>query len=219
VLKELFGDQDKGKGTGDAKVPQPQIPLTGIAADGTFPGVILWPETRPVTRIVAPLPRGTGMGLAAAHSFSIPFDGRYLLYQWPMLRPPATSILQRGNPAEYSYRTTNRGTLNMDAIQKFDDPVDFACCSRLRVEIWNADRFPKTVSLNVELDGTSLGAVPVKSQPDLTKDPVVAVPESIDFAIPPGIRPVTEIKVVFGRARVRADKSARMSIERFLLLP
>jgi hypothetical protein len=83
VLKELFGDQDKGKdgkGNGDAAAGKPEPQFTGITPDGTFPGVILWPETRPVTRIVAPLPRGTGMGLAAAHSFSIPFDGRYLLY-------------------------------------------------------------------------------------------------------------------------------------------
>jgi hypothetical protein len=136
-----------------------------------------------------------------------------------LTRPPATSILQRGNPAEYAYRTTNRGTLNMDAIQRFDDPVDFACCSRLRVEIWNADRYPNTVSLDAQLDGTSLGAQPVKSRPALEKDPIMAVPESIDFPIPPEIRPVTELKVVFRRAKVRADKSARMSIERFVLLP
>jgi hypothetical protein len=214
VLKELFGDQDKGKGGSET-----QQRLPGIAPDGTFPGVILWPDTRPVTRIVAPLPRGAGMGLAAARSFSIPFDGRYLLYQWPMMRPPATSILQRGNPAEYAYRTTNGGRLNMDAIQRFDDPVDFACCSRLRVEIWNADRFPNTVALEVLLDGILLGAMPVKSQPDLARDPLVAVPESLDFPILPGISAVTEVKVVFQRARVRMDKSARMSIERFVLLP
>ena len=221
VLKELFGDDDKGKdGKGNGDGPGKPVPqFTGIAPDGTFPGVILWPEARPVTRLVAPLPRGSGMGLAAAQSFSIPFDGRYLLYQWPMMRPPATSILQRGNPAEYAYRTTNRGRLNMDAIQKFDDPVDFACCSRLRVELWNADRYPDTVALEVELDETSLGAMPVKSKPDLAKDPVVAVLETIDFPIPAGIAPVTELKVVFQRARVRADKSARMSIERFVLLP
>ena len=220
VLKELFGDDDRGKGegTGKASAP-PQTPFTGIAPDGTFPGVILWPETRPVTRLVAPLPRGNGTGLAPAHSYSIPFDGRYLLWQWPLLRPPASSILQRGNPAEYAYRTTNHGILNMDAIQKFDDPVDFACCSRLRVEIWNADRFPGTVSLEVVTDGVAMGAMAVKSQPELTKDPIVAVPESIDFPIPPGIAPVTELKVVFRRAKVRADKSARMSIERFVLLP
>ena len=221
VLKELFGDDDKGKdGKGNGDGPGKPVPqFTGIAPDGTFPGVILWPEARPVTRLVAPLPRGSGMGLAAAQSFSIPFDGRYLLYQWPMMRPPATSILQRGNPAEYAYRTTNRGRLNMDAIQKFDDPVDFACCSRLRVELWNADRYPDTVALEVELDETSLGAMPVKSKPDLAKDPVVAVLETIDFPIPAGIAPVTELKVVFQRAKVRADKSARMSIERFVLLP
>lgn len=219
VLKELFGDEDKGKGTGDAEKGKPTPAFTGITPDGSFPGVILWPLAAPVTKLVAPLPRGNGTGIAASRSYAIPFDGRYLLYQWPMLRPPETSILQRGTPAEFAYRTTNRGRLNMDAIRRFDEPVDFACCSRLRVEIWNADRYPDTVSLEVELDGTSLGAEPVTSKPDLSKEPITAVPEALTYTIPPGIAPVTELKVVFGRARVRADKSARMAIERFVLLP
>ena len=223
VLRELFGDDAAGKaekgGSGTALVQPPPQAFQGLAPDGSFPGVILWPETRPVTRIVAPLPRGNGTGIAPARSYSIPFDGQYLLYQWPLARPPASSILQRGNPAEYSYRTTNHGMLNMDAIQRFDDPVDFACCSRLRIEIWNADSYPGTVALEALADDRSLGREMVKSQPDLQKDPVVAVLEALDFAIPAGIKPVTELKVVFRRAKERADKSARMSIERFVLLP
>jgi hypothetical protein len=220
VLKEIFGDDDKGKGTGSGTVPAAsQNPFTGLAADGTFPGVILWPEIRPVTRLVAPRPRGTGFGLAAAQTYSIPFDGRYLLYQWPLNRPPATSILQRGNPAEYAYRTNNRGPLNMDAIQRFDDPVELACCSRLRLEIWNADRYPDTVQLEVFADGTRLGIAPVLSRPDLSQDPITAVPETLDYPIPPAIPPVTELKVVFRRSKSRVDKSARISVERFVLLP
>lgn len=220
VLRELFGDKDAGQsGQGTARPPQPQSPTPAIAADGTFPGVILWPEVNPVTRLVAPLPRGGGPGLAIAQTYSIPFDGQYLLYQWPMIHPPATSVLQRGSPAVLAYRTTNHGRLNMDAIQKFDEPVDLACCSKLRVEIRNADRYPGTVSLEVLADDDSLGTQPVLSRPNVDQDAIVAVPESLDFAIPPGIQPVKELKVVFRRARVRADKSARIAIDRFLLLP
>ncbi len=217
VLRELFGDKDTGKSAQKPVLPEPAV--TGIAPDGTFPGVILTPEVRPVTRIVAPLPRAGGSGLAPARSYAIPFDGRYLLYQFPQIRPPVTSILERGSPTAMAFRTVARTPLNMDAIQRFDVPVDFACCSRLRVEVWNADRYPGTVSLEVLADLRSLGGLPVRSQPDLQKDPVPAVPESLDFAIPPGIAPVTELKVVFHRARVRADKSARVAIKRFVLLP
>jgi hypothetical protein len=225
VLRDLFGDPDApdagklGQGTAPVTPPLPQPNATGISFDGTFPGVILWPEERKVTRLVAPLPRGGGPGLAPARSYSIPFDGRYLLYQWPMNRPPATSVLERGTPAEFAFRTTNRAPLNMDAVQRFDDPVDLGCCSRVRVEIWNADRYPGTVTLELLADDTSLGTAPVNSRPDLDRDPIVAVPEPLDFRIPPGIRPVRELKVVFRRNRTRADKSARIAIDRFVLLP
>jgi hypothetical protein len=222
VLRDLFGDSDPGKsgqGTAPVASPLPQPNATGISLDGTFPGVILWPEVRKVTRIVAPRPRTGGSGLAPLQTYAVPFDGRYLLYQWPMNQPPPTSVLERGSPAEFAFRTTNRRQLNMDAVQRFDDPLDLACCSRLRIEIWNADRYPGTVSLEVLADEVSFGVKPVLSRPDLDRDPIVAVPESLDYSIPPGIRPVSELKVVFGRARTRADRSARVAIDRFVLMP
>ena len=47
-------------------------------------------------------------------------------------------------------------------------------------------------------------------------------PEAVlSFAIPPGsaIRQFNELAVVFHRDRVRIDRSARISIERFVLAP
>jgi len=63
-----------------------------------------------------------------------------------------------------------------------------------------------------------LGTAPVTSTPDLRADPVVAVPETLDFPISGG-GSCTELKVTFRRARSRVDKSARIAIERFLLVP
>jgi hypothetical protein len=218
VLRELFGDEKKPGEKGDAPPHPPPPQLAGIARDGSFPGVILWPEVRPVARLVAPLPAGASEGIAFVRPFTIPFDGKYLLYRWPYQHPPANSILERGNPVAMAFSTTDHWALNMDAVQQFDEPIDLRCCSRVRIEIWNADRFPNTVQLELYADGKTLGLAPVRSTPDLKRDPVVAVPETIDFSTI-GAGTCKELKVAFRRARVRMDKSARISIERFVLVP
>jgi hypothetical protein len=218
VLRQLFGDEKKPgeAGAAAAKLP-PQV--AGIARDGSFPGVILWPEVRPVPRLVAPLPAGASEGIAFVRPYTIPFDGKYLLYRWPFQHPPPTSILERGNPVAMGFSTTDHWALNMDAVQQFDEPIDLHCCSRVRIEIWNADRFPNTVQLELYADGKTLGLAPVRSTPDLKHDPVVAVPETLDFSTLGAGSACKELKVAFRRARARMDKSARISIERFVLVP
>lgn len=217
VLKELFGEQEKGAADGDPFARKTPQVVPGIAPDGSFPGVILWPEIKPITRIVAPPPKGIGSGVAIERSYAIPFAGQYLLYRFPQLRPPATSILQRGSPAALSFSTIDRVRLNMDAVQKLDEPVDLSCCSAIRVEIWNADRYPDTVVLELYANTTRLGAVPVRSTPDLSREETVAVPETLEFPSAPVV--ATEFKVVFRPHATRAYKSARIAIERFVLVP
>jgi hypothetical protein len=67
----------------------------------------------------------------------------------------------------------------------------------------------------------SLGSAAVQSVPNLKSDPVTAVPETLQFAIPSeeALEACNEFKVVFRRDRSRADKSARVAIERFVLVP
>lgn len=218
VLRQLFGPDQTPGGAASAPVPPPPALGPANPPDGSFPGIILWPEVSPVARLVAPLPRLHGDAVAPAQSYSIPFDGQYLLYRWPFSRPPVTSVLERGTPVALGFRTTDQVPLNMDAIQRFDEPVDLSCCTRVRIEAWNADRYPDTVSLDLLANGEPLGNEPIRSRPDLNHDPVIAVPESLDFPIPPGIPPVTELRIIFRRMRVRADKSARIAIDRFVLL-
>ena len=173
---------------------------------------------KPVTRLVAPPPKGLATGAALARSYSIPFAGQYLLFRFPQRRPPPTSILQRGSPATLSFSTVDHWPLNMEAIQRLDEPIDLSCCSALRVEIWNADKYPGTVTLELYANDKLLGSAPVRSTPDLQRDPIVAVAETLDFPISSALM-CTELKVTFQRTRQRADKSARIAIERFVLAP
>ena len=107
--------------------------------------------------------------------------------------------------------------------------IDLNCCRQVQVEIRNADRYPGTVSLELYVMATdspgspslSLGTLPVQSAPDLKADPVQPVPELLQFSIPEdeALDACNELKVVFRRDRSRADKSARVAIERFVLVP
>jgi hypothetical protein len=115
----------------------------------------------------------------------------------------------------------------MEAHQKLDQPIDMSCCSRIQLAVSNADRYPRTVALELTLRNLpggapeNLGSVPVLSVPDLKADPVVPVSETLDFAIPakPHGSVFNEISVTFRRDWTRRDKSARISIERFILIP
>jgi hypothetical protein len=203
----------------------------GVLPDGGFPGVILWPELKPVPTLIAPLPpQGKGWSTAAnVRPMSIPFSGEYWMFRWPYARPPQSSYFQRGNPAELSFTTTDHRPMQMEAHHKLEQTVDLRCCSRIQLELRNADRYPGTVTvelvlLNSELSkpgAQSLGKALVVSRPDTSKDPVTPVAETLDFVMPaaPAIEAFDEFKVVFLRDRVRMDKSAKIAIDRFILVP
>lgn len=218
-----------GNGPGAPPPPRPPQTRTGDLG-GSFPGVILWPEIRPVTLIVPPLP-SMGSGYATpSHPLGIPFGGEYWMYRWlAFKRPPPNSFFERGSPSNLSFSTTDRWPLQMEAHQKLEQSIDPACCGKIQIEILNADRYPGTVSLELILISNeysisasqSLGQAPVLSTPNLKADPIVPVPETLEYVVPPagGLKQFNEFQVAFRRARQRADKSARISIERFVLVP
>ena len=62
----------------------PDDPRTGFGDDG-FPGVILWPEVKPIPTLIAPMPEmPSGLFTAAdMQPLSIPFSGEYWMFRWP----------------------------------------------------------------------------------------------------------------------------------------
>ena len=207
----------------------PQVrPVSAADAPGMFPGVILWPEIKPVTALVAPsLARGVGLG-SPSRPLTIPFAGEYWLFRWPYLRPPPNSYFQRGTPSALFFSSTDRVPLQMEAHHKLERSISMLCCRRIEVAILNADRHPGTISLELLLIDSkqpnarqSLGRSPVNSVPDLMADRPQPVPETLDFLFPsaPRLDQFDEIKLIFRRAVERVDKSARISIEKFVLTP
>jgi hypothetical protein len=217
--------RERGSGTSDL----PKVPEAAFA-DGGFPGVILWPEIKPYATLIAPMPqRADGLATVELRPMTIPFSGEYWMYRWPFARPPKTSILRRGSPASLSFKTTDRRPLEMEARHKLDQPIALSCCRMINLEILNADRFPNTISLELVLidnelpdaPSLSLGRRPVASVPDLHADPVRPVTETLGFVLPqaPRLHAFNELQIVFYRDPRRMDQSAKVAIERFILIP
>lgn len=195
-----------------------------VSVPGGVPGVILWPETRPIPMLVAPLPRnGVGRG-EHPKPFVIPFAGSYWMFRQGFLRPPANSLVDRGVPTTKSFKTVDSWPLEMEAHHRLDRPIDLACCSAIRLEILNADKFPKTVTVELALmyhagPPFRLGRDPLRSTPDLYHEPIVPVPETLDYAVTGSDFTFDEFDVIFHRVGPATDRSVRVAIDRFVLIP
>jgi hypothetical protein len=191
---------------------------------GGFPGVILWPETEPIPRLVEPMPKGGLSRRPATEPFAIPFAGAYWMFRWPFTRPPSNSFVRRGTPADSFFSTVDAWPLTMEAHQQLGGDVDLSCCSKVLVMIRNVDRYPGTVTIALGLirkggKAFLLGAARVKSTPDLSRDPVVPVEETLEFPVPSHVPIFDEFDVIYQRLKIREDKSARIAIEKFVLVP
>jgi hypothetical protein len=236
--KRLQSPAEDGKKAASVAAPQapqdqpgdkPDVPVvTGPDVAGSFPGVILWPEVKPVTVLIEPMPAIGGKFAGSSHLFVIPFGGEYWMFRFLLPRPPRNSFFQRGSPANLSFSTTDHWPLQMEAHQKLEQNIDLSCCSRIELGITNADRYPGTVSM--ELIGInreispgefSLGKSMVMSVPDLQHQPVMPVKETLAYPVPADLagRAINEFKVIYQRVRGRTDKSAKVAIECFVLVP
>lgn len=185
--------------------------------DKSFPGVVLWSQPKPQTKLVQPPPSRAFSSLPAVsiEPSVIPFSGEYWMFRPPDNQPPRKSYSRFGNPLSLSFLTTDHAVMSMEAHQRLEHSIDLSCCGEIQIAISNADRFPGTVELELILmDGEksqSLGRARVPYRPDAV----------LHFSIPSNstIQQFNELKIVFQRDHMRIDHSARISIERFVLTP
>jgi hypothetical protein len=203
------------------------------AADnsGDHTGVILLPEQQQHTTLVPPLPSMPSDLFDSKHQnpVSIPFYGAYWFFKLPDRKPPANSYRTHGTPTEMTFYAPDSRPLIMEAHQNLGKLINLSCCREIRIEIQNADRYPGTVSIELVLVNNregqqgevSLGSAPVTSVPDQTADPSVPMKETLTFPIPSrtAIRQFDELMIRFPRLKNRINRSAKIAIERFVLVP
>jgi hypothetical protein len=195
---------------------------------GDHTGVILESEQQQHTTLVPPLPSMTGNLFDEKHPnpISIPFYGAYWFFKLPDTKPPPDSFKTRGSPAEMTFFAPDSRPLIMEAHQDLGKLINLNCCREIRIQIRNADRYPGTVSMELVLVNSregrkgevSLGKAPVTSAPG---DPDAPMRETLTFPIPSRavIRQFDELTIRFPRQKQRNNRSAKIAIERFILVP
>jgi hypothetical protein len=215
-----------------SKNPAPESAPKSGDNSGDHTGVILLPEPQQHTTLVPPLPSMSSALFDAKHQnpMSIPFYGAYWFFKPPDTKPPHDSFVTHGTPTEMTFRAPDYRPLIMEAHQNLGKLIDLACCGEIRIEIQNADRFSRTVAVELVLVNTregqegrvSLGKAPVTSTPGwLTGDLDSPMKETLTFPIPahPAIRQFDEFMIRFPRERPMNNRSAKIAIDRFILVP
>lgn len=164
---------------------------TSIDNSGDHTGIILLPEREQHTTLVPPLPSMPRDLFDAKHRnpMTIPFYGAYWFFKLPDTKPPPSSYITHGTPAEMTFYAPDSRPLIMEAHQNLGKLINLSCCREIRIEIQNADRYPGTVSIELVLLNTrdgqegsvSLGSAPVTSAPG---DPEAPMKETLTFPVP-----------------------------------
>ncbi len=206
----------------------PQGTPASIDNSGDHTGIILLPEREERVTLVPPLPSMPRdlFDDKHKHPLSIPFYGAYWFFKPPDSQPPPNAYVTHGTPAKMTFSAPDWRPLMMEAHQNLGKLIDLSCCSEIRIEIENADRYPGTVSLELVLLNTRegqkgsvwLGSAPVTSAPG---DPAAPMRETLTFPVPAraAIRAFDELMIRFPRRRTRIFRSARVAIERFVMVP
>jgi hypothetical protein len=203
-------------------------------SDKVYQGVILWPEVKTThVVLVTPPPSWITSPLTptSATPFDIPFSGQYWMFKPPQRRPPPGSYFRRASPITLSFVTTDQKPMSMEALQKLDQSINLGCCRAIQIAITNADLYFGTLALELVLIDTKAPGQPAQSlgQRDVTSRPrpwrmdfhVPQLTEILDFPVLRSgrISKFDEIQVWFHRTSMRIDRSAKISIDRFILVP
>jgi hypothetical protein len=242
ALAIFSGGEDRGvfalfRGGGGSAARQ--TPSKGRASDRvtildrSFPGIVLWPEVKSQVSLVAPLPAmGPGLSrMPQSSPLSIPFYGAYWFLRPPDTEPPPGATVMRGTADRQGFRTNDGHPLTMEARQNFGLMINTNCCREILLTLRNADHYPGTVKLEMRLRNTALPGRPEmvlgwaqvqsNTQYRFWSGRGIVVDEDVTFAMPltPTLAQFDEMSVRFELARMREDRSARIAIERIVLVP
>jgi uncharacterized membrane protein YgcG len=201
------------------------VPIVGPI----FPGVVLYPDLEKHTKLIAPpLTAMSGPVGAPSDPLSVPFDGVYWFWRGVADQPPENSVVMHGSPSTRSFRSTDGDGMSMEARQNLGFTLDASRYRAIQLVVENADPFPGTVSIVLKIRNTADPAQPTQSLGiqqvsgfNLATTSSTPSLETLIFRIPNTLKThkFDELVVSFYLKGARADKSARIAIDRFRLVP
>jgi hypothetical protein len=229
MLDSTFAQQSGGTSSRLKSRQNTEIGKAVVVMGPVFPGVKLYPEAEPHIRLVAPaLPATTALGEARSDPLSIPFHGVYWFWRGPSDRPPSNSIVMHGSPSARFFRSTDGDGMSMEARQNLGFMVDPNRYGAIELFIKNGDPFPNTVSILLKIRDTTVPGKPMLtlgmegvSAPASSPRSGAVTTQMLRFSIPSAI-PIgsfDELTVSYYLKGPRRDRSARIAIERFRLVP
>jgi FtsH-binding integral membrane protein len=202
-----------------------KVPIVGPI----FPGVVLYPDLQKHTQLIAPpLAAMSGPVSAPSDPLSVPFDGVYWFWRGVADQPPSNSVVMHGSPSARSFRSTDGDGMSMEARQNLGFTIDVSRYRAIQLVVENADPFPGTVSIVLKIRNTTDPAQPpqslgIQQVPGFNFFSGSRTPslQTLIFRIPNTLKTRTfdELVVSFYLKGPRADKSARIAIDRFQLVP
>ena len=202
-----------------------KVPIVGPI----FPGVVLYPELKKQTKLIAPpLTAVSGPVSAPPDPLSLPFEGVYRFWRGVADQPPSNSVVMHGSPSARSFRSTDGDGMSMEARQNLGFTLDASRYRAIQLVVENADPFPGTVSIVLRIRNTtdpgkpvqSLGIQQVSGFHPATGSSTPSL-QTLIFRIPNTLKThkFDELVVSFYLRGARADKSARIAIDQFRLVP
>jgi hypothetical protein len=186
---------------------------TAASTKESFPGVVLKTPPKKQPPLSAHFFWSQSKALSTLQS--IEFSGEYWMLRPRYDVPPPDALVSDSSPLDFLFRTTDTGPMKMEAHQPLGRPIDLACCASIQIVIDDADHHAGTVGLELILfddrRSLSLGTRTMESQRRQT----------LDFPVPvaAALRRFDQLEVIFHRDPVRRDRSANVSIDRFVLIP
>jgi hypothetical protein len=194
-----------------------------------YRAIVLWPVVKEEKVVPSPPLNAIPMSLGVARPWVIPFNGPYWYFKVQGDSPGANAYVRRGDPLKARVRSTDSGTLLMEAHQQLSDSIDLACCREMRIVFRN----------DVSLGAFAVGIVLTDSHPAgrmsenlgvkyvassaTDRGPVEAsaAEQTLTFPFPkPGlIRRFDAITVVLLPDPRYLTAGRRVAVERFVMIP
>jgi hypothetical protein len=192
---------------------------------GQYSGVVLRKKEKTQSAAVLNIPLPSQLFLGPRRpSNVIPFTGVYWLFRPPAPRPPTDAAIRDSSPLETRFVTTDGGAIQMEAHQRLNPPVDIGPWGRIVVSLTNAEPAAAPLYANLILFDAA-GGHGASQDLGLTDTALNIGPaqhrNTLEFVIPamPALRRFDEIEVVFHLGYFGNSRSARVTVENFILLP